>query len=836
MCDYVVTVGARAPARLGEKMPSNVTSSIAATGDMADQVRAFPWADTSLGAMPLWGAAQCVAVNMVLTSSFPACLALGSELVMIYNDAFVPILGSKPNALGRSFAEVWSEAWCAIGPIAEKALSGISTFIEDFELEIVRHGFPETAFFTFCYSPVFDEKGKVVGILDTVVETTSRVLTERKLKDFATATKREILNRTADRDRMWNLSVEAMVVTDETGKISAVNPAFRKTLNWTDIDLINRPIQDLILADDKEAFLSKWSECSSSASTFMFEARILCRRGRYVSMALNGSLHDNTMLLVGRDMTAEREVEAELKRTENALQQAQKMETMGKLTGGVAHDFNNLLQVIAGNLQLLNQDLEGNAKATKRLANALAGVERGAKLASYLLAFSRKQTLEPRVVKIGNTVIGMDDMLRRTLGEEFDIEVVVGSDLWNTLIDIAQIENALLNLCVNARDAMGGSGKLTIEVNNATLDVSYAGLHQEVTPGEYVMLAVSDTGCGMSNDVINKAFDPFFTTKPVGKGTGLGLSMVFGFVKQSGGHLKIYSEVGHGTTVKIYLPRSLDSEEAIEKPVRRPIIGGSETILVVEDDIAVQSIVIDTLKDLGYRVLKANDAASALPIVESGLPIDLLFTDVIMPGPLKSPELAKKACDLHPNLAVLYTSGYTENAIVHGGKLDRGVELLGKPYTREALARRIRHVLANQRQRQPNATNPASPRVVEPTQVARVSLNIVFVEDDPVIGAVTLELIQSLNHQVFLASSAEDAFRLINKNTDVLITDIRLGGISGEALAEKARSLFERLAIVFASGGDQQNMLDNVVMLRKPYSLEDIAQAIEDAYKLARRQ
>jgi CheY-like chemotaxis protein len=284
-------------------------------------------------------------------------------------------------------------------------------------------------------------------------------------------------------------------------------------------------------------------------------------------------------------------------------------------------------------------------------------------------------------------------MLRRALGESVDIETVVSGGLWNTFVDLAQIENALLNLAINGRDAMDGTGRLTIEVGNAWLDDDYARTHDEVVAGQYVLLAVSDTGSGMPADVIAQAFEPFFSTKPEGKGTGLGLSMVYGFVKQSGGHVKIYSEIGQGTTVKIYLPRAEQSEDVAAVIAAQPVTGGNETILVAEDDENVSATVIELLTGLGYHVLRARDAASALTVIESGIAIDMLFTDVVMPGTLKSPELARKARERLPGIAVLFTSGYTENAIVHGGRLDAGVELLSKPYTREALARKVRHVL-----------------------------------------------------------------------------------------------------------------------------------------------
>ena len=369
------------------------------------------------------------------------------------------------------------------------------------------------------------------------------------------------------------------------------------------------------------------------------------------------------------------------------------MEAIGNLTGGVAHDFNNLLQVISGNLQLLAKDIAGNDRAERRVSNALAGVSRGAKLASQLLAFGRRAALEPKVVNIGRFVSGIDEMLRRALGEGIEIETIIAGGLWNSFIDPAQIENALLNLAINARDAMDGNGKLTIEAGNAVLDDAYV-RDQDIPAGQYVMLAVTDTGAGMPPEIIAQAFEPFFSTKPEGKGTGLGLSMVYGFVKQSGGHVRIYSEVGSGTTIKLYLPRAHQSEDLLVSRDTDAIFGGAETILVAEDDGEVRSTVVETLRDLGYRVLTANDAASALAVIESGVAVDLLFTDVVMPGTLKSPELARKAKERLPHIAVLYTSGYTENAIVHGGRLDQGVDLLSKPYSRETLARKIRQVMS----------------------------------------------------------------------------------------------------------------------------------------------
>jgi CheY-like chemotaxis protein len=491
-----------------------------------------------------------------------------------------------------------------------------------------------------------------------------------------------------------------------------------------------------------------------------------------------------------------------MKRTAAALQQSQKMEAIGKLTGGVAHDFNNLLQVISGNLQLLAGDVAGNARAERRLDNALAGVTRGARLASYLLAFGRRQALDPRVVKIGRFIAGMEDMLRRSLGEEIEVEMVISGGLWNTLVDTTQVENAVLNLCINARDAMDGAGKLTIEVGNAYLDDAYALAHPELNPGQYVMIAVSDTGTGMTPDVLEQAFDPFFSTKPEGKGSGLGLSMVYGFARQSGGHVKIYSELGNGTTVKLYLPRSTEAEDAPLPPETRAIIGG-------------------------YQVLKASDAVSALSIIDSGMQIDLLFTDVVMPGPLRSPDLARKARERQPGMAVLFTSGYTENAIVHGGRLDAGVDLLGKPYTREALARKIRHVLGNRQQQLQVTAELAAPLPVPAEPAPAGMTRILLVEDEPELRDTTAELLELLGHQVHPAGDAATALALLAAHpVDVMLTDISLPDMSGEVLAAKARAAHPELRIIYASGQHPSAPLERAQLLLKPYSIDKLILAL----------
>jgi PAS domain S-box-containing protein len=388
---------------------------------------------------------------------------------------------------------------------------------------------------------------------------------------------------------------------------------------------------------------------------------------------------------------------AERERIEEALRQAQKMEAVGQLTGGIAHDFNNLLTVVSGNIDMARRSLgeDGDPRALRAIGNAMKGADRAAALTQRLLAFSRRQPLQPKPVDSNRLIAGMSELLDRALGETVELEVVEAAGLWRVEVDPNQLENAILNLAVNARDAMPEGGKLTIETSNTRIDESYSSAHAGVAAGQYVLIAVTDTGTGMPPEVLQKAWDPFFSTKEVGKGTGLGLSQVYGYVKQSGGHVKIYSELGEGTTVKIYLPRLMADAHLEDEPQLHQAepAAGEENILVVEDDDDVRIYTVESLRELGYRVLEAHDGASALRLLErQETPVKLLLTDVVMPG-MSGRELADEARARHPELKVLFTTGYARNAIVHGGRLDPGVELLPKPFTFDALAAKVRDVL-----------------------------------------------------------------------------------------------------------------------------------------------
>jgi two-component system NtrC family sensor kinase len=415
-----------------------------------------------------------------------------------------------------------------------------------------------------------------------------------------------------------------------------------------------------------------------------------------------------------REATANRMLREEIVRreaTEEALRQSQKMEAVGRLTGGIAHDFNNLLTAIIGNLDLALRRLDGEERIRTWLSNCRLAAERAATLVQRLLAFSRQHPLEVKSVDVNRLVQGMSELLRRTLGETVTIEAVLGGGIWKAAIDPNQLENAILNLAVNARDAMPEGGRLTIETANCHLDEHY--IEQtgaEIAAGQFVMVAVSDSGGGMSAEVMNRAFEPFFTTKPPGVGTGLGLSQVYGFARQSGGHIRIYSEVGEGTTIKLYFPRltgqhDIPAWSARETVAASESAGGNETVLVVEDDPQVNKLAVETLEERGYRVLSAPDGPAALEMLDSAPEIDLLLTDVVLPNGMNGRQLSEEVLRRRPDIKVLFVTGYTRNAIIHHGRLDPDIDLLTKPFTADALTRKIRHILDGQARAEPQVSS-----------------------------------------------------------------------------------------------------------------------------------
>jgi PAS domain S-box-containing protein len=548
-----------------------------------------------------------------------------------------------------------------------------------------------------------DSNGKVIGWLfvmfrrplaDTAfVTSTLRIFSVRAAAELE---RQQADARIREQASLLDKAQDAIIVRSIDHHVLYWNKSAERLYGWRTDEAIGQRVNDLFYPDDT-AFNAATQQVIDTGE---WTGEITQRRKDGSSLTVEGHwtlLTDaegkpKSVLAINTDITHRLAVEAQ-------LEQAQRLEAVGQLTGGVAHDFNNLLTVILGNSELLMERLTDNARLYTLAEMTRTAAQRGADLTHRLLAFSRRQALEPKSVDTRTVLSGMGDMLRRTLGENIEIELRTGEGLWRALVDPSQLEGALLNLCINARDAMKGGGHLTIETTNVRLDEEYASLHPDLSPGEYVMVAVTDTGNGIAPEHLPRVFEPFFTTKEKGKGTGLGLSMVFGFVKQSRGHLQIYSEVGEGTTVKMYLPRADLSEEWTPDSAASDLEahGGNESVLLVEDDDLVRRHAGNLLLGLGYRVIEASSGSEALQILRSAADIDLLFTDVIMPGGMNGPQLAELAQGVRPALKVLYTSGYTENAIVHQGRLDKGVHLLNKPYRRAELAQKVRLALAGER-------------------------------------------------------------------------------------------------------------------------------------------
>jgi PAS domain S-box-containing protein len=872
---------------------TDITAFPSSSSPMAEKIRSFPWQTTPLGPIDDWSAALRVTVDAMIANEFPQCLFWGPDLVAIYNDGYLPMLGAKEEALGRPLRESWAENWEQLKPIAEKAMAGEAVYYEDFPLETTRNGYSETAYFTYCYSPVRDETGTVVGMIDTVIETTEAVRGRHRLASEAERYRQMFENapgfmavlstpehifqyanpaymsivgeraiigrpvRTALPDALEQGFVEILdriYLTGEPhsayGTLFSVQVVPGGPVEPRYLDFVYQPIKnsqgqvteifvsgidvtermrgeealrqsearlrflddlgkevgksrdaDAILAittrmvgehlslsncayadmdEDEDGFTIRgdWAAKDTAsirghyslaafgqlavnnlkkglpliindnlvelapheAKTFrdIGIAATICmpllREGKLTALM---AIHDkvphvwtDAELALSRDVTErswahiqrvrseanlrksaaaleelnaslEARVEertAALLEAEDALRQAQKMEAVGQLTGGLAHDFNNILAGIGGSLELMNTRLaQGRIGDLDRyLVGARSAVKRAAALTQRLLAFSRRQTLDPRLTDINRLVAGMHDLITRSVGPSIEVETVSAGGLWTTFIDIGQLENALLNLCINARDAMPEGGKLTIETGNRWLD-DRAAKTRGLAAGQYVSLCVSDTGTGMTPDVIARAFDPFYTTKPIGQGTGLGLSMVYGFAGQSGGTVRIYSEVGQGSMICIYLPRHLadvDSAEDTAVEVPAPKAAGNNTILVVDDEPLVRMVALEILEELGYEVLEAEDGPSGLRQLQARKDIDVLVTDVGLPNGMNGRQLADAARVARPELKVLFITGYAENAVLNHGHLEQGMQVMTKPFASDALGRRVKELLA----------------------------------------------------------------------------------------------------------------------------------------------
>ena len=533
-------------------------------------------------------------------------------------------------------------------------------------------------------------------VADRTRTATERRRVEAELRDLAASLERRVRETTRERDQVWQASTDLLCVADYNGYFTSLNPAWVQLLGWTEAEMKASPFLEFVHEEDRAATAEAAAKLADGGAVMSFENRYRRRDGSYRWLSWNSAPRDGRIYASVRDVTEAKELDQRNTLLEEQLRQSQKMEAVGQLTGGIAHDFNNLLAGISGSLELLQARMsQGRLGDVERYLTAAQGAaKRAAALTHRLLAFSRRQTLDPKPININRLVAGMEDLVRRAVAPMVEVEVVGAAGLWNTLVDPNQLENALLNLCINARDAMPSGGRITIETANKWLDAR-AAQERDLPPGQFVSLCVSDTGVGMTAEVMARAFDPFFTTKPLGQGTGLGLSMIYGFVRQSEGQVRIYSELGQGTTMCIYLPRHM-GDAANEEPTAPSSSVGyasrEKTVLVVDDEPTVRMLVADVLAELGLSTVEAEDGAAALRLLRSDQRIDMLVTDVGLPGGMNGRQVADAARTARPELKVLFITGYAENAAVGAGHLDPGMQVLTKPFAMDALAAKIREL------------------------------------------------------------------------------------------------------------------------------------------------
>ncbi len=599
--------------------------------------------------------------------------------------------------LGLSWLRVWKDAdhEAARTAVAEARAGRLGRFQG---LCATHKGTPK--WWDVVISPIPGPDGKPERLVSSGRDITKRKEAENRLSELNQTLDARVTERTRERDRLWELSEDLLIAADYDGHLLRISPSWTRLLGHDEQALLTRPYAEIIHPDDIQAVMDALLAMRSSGRPVSFEDRMLATDGawRWIAWTLSPEPGGERLTGVGRDITTVKQRQAELEAAQDALRQSQKMEAVGQLTGGLAHDFNNLLAGISGSLELLQARVaQGRINDLDRyLAAAQGASKRAAALTHRLLAFTRRQTLDPKPTDVNRLVAGMEELIRRTVGPQVVVEIVGAGGLWATLVDPNQLENALLNLCINARDAMPDGGRLTIETANRWLDDRTA-RQRDLPAGQYVSLCVSDTGMGMTPEVVRRAFDPFFTTKPIGMGTGLGLSMIYGFVQQSGGQARIYSEAGQGAMVCLYLPRhhgEAACEEANAELAGAPRAEQGETVLVVDDEPTVRMLVTEVLEDLGYTAIEAADGPAGLKVLRSDARIDLLVTDVGLPGGMNGRQVADAGRAVRPGLKVLFITGYAENAVVGNGHLDPGMHVLTKPFAMEALASRIKELIA----------------------------------------------------------------------------------------------------------------------------------------------
>ncbi|TMV07422.1 hybrid sensor histidine kinase/response regulator [Arenibacterium halophilum] len=782
--------------------------------------------------------------------SFMAILNGPEHMFKIVNQSYTDLIGGReviglplrealPDLDGQGFIELLDQVYRTGEPVSFKAMPA--------RLQASQDARPEQYFVDFIFHPLKDDSGAAIGIFVQGHDVTGQLVAEAELA--ARREKFRIMAQTMP-NHVWT--------ADKEGSLDWLNVQTYKFTGYKEGDLFGSDWARVVHPDDLEAAKNKWAYAIHDGIPYETEFRIRKADGSYrwhivrasplrtSEGTLTGWVGTNTDIEDRKNFEAEiAKVNAtletrvarrnrELEELNAALRHSQKLEAIGGLAGGIAHDFNNLLQVITGKLRFAMREIGPESPARAHLDQAMSSVRRGATLASQLLSFARKQPLSPTVTNLGRLVSEAVDMLHTAIGEGVELELRFDDGLWNINVDRSSMENALLNLAINARDAMDGQGKLAIHIGNVTLDEAYAQTQPHVAPGPYICVKVTDSGRGMSPEIVNRIFEPFFTTKADGNGTGLGLSMVYGFAIQSGGYVRVESEVAVGTSINIYLPRSFEEEQAIHRGAKVEVLRGSETILLVEDDDEVRAVAFNMLTDLGYIVLQAPDAEQALNLLASDRHIDLLFTDVVMPGEVNGQVLAERIREMRPGVPVLFTSGFVQDRIVQDGRLNDGVQLIGKPYTEVQLAQKIREVIECARTALGSTLSDAvagTNQTVFNDTLQLEGIRILICEDDALIRLDLAEELRDVGYEVLEAANAREALNFLRSEAiNVLVTDVGLPDRSGQDLAREAREIYADLPVIFATGGvdvTSAKDMDDCIVLSKPFESLALRSSIE---------
>jgi len=645
--------------------------------------------------LPRWPATLRIAVDMMLSSAFPSAVVWGGEMIVICNDAYLPLHSDVPDALGQRFDDVWHGAWEDVGPWVFKVLEGHSSFIEDQPVCIPRAASATPAWFAFSYAPIRDENGEVAGFLHTVIDTTASVAAHQAWRDQAQSFEAQIARYMADREHIWQLSRDAMLIVTRELKFLAANPALYRILGWSEDQVMDVPILDMVHPADRTEVQVAVIDVVHGKLDEPVETRLRHQDGHYRRFRWTARFDGNTFTAVGRDITADQE-EA-IRQAEALMRDSHRLEAVGQMAGGMAHEMNNLLSGIGGSLELLQRRLaQGRLEGLETYTElARDSVERAMSLTHRLLAFSRRQPLAPRPLDINRHLSELEPLLRQTLGAEMRLHWQLDVLPWPVCLDVGQLDNAIINLCVNAREACLERGSVTIRSVNERL-VSAFPNEGGLPPGDYVALHIEDTGHGLTTDEVSRVFEPFYTSKPVGRGAGLGLPMVYGFVRQSGGYVWMESAPGQGARVSMLFPRSLEpvpAEPIPPPPVDRPAEG--QRLLLVDDEGNLRTLMREYLAERGFEVFDAIDANSALESFQQHGPFDLVITDIGLPGGFSGRQLAKALRMITPDQKILFITGFTDAPIEQRLLDTPGTALMLKPFSLQSLASQAVNMLAN---------------------------------------------------------------------------------------------------------------------------------------------